>query len=175
MNGQINTETEFGKALVNIAMDLENKNFLDIGTWNGNGSTYCLVLGVNLRGCSDNVKVVSVESNRFILEEASKNYRNQKDDTNFLELNYETDLRDFMIAPIIKPNEDLDVVVIDGGEFCGMADWLAVEKYKPRIVALDDTSVMKTCDVMDLLKKSKEYEVIQEGNERNGYCIFRRV
>ena len=197
MNGQINTETEFGKALVNIAMDLENKNFLDIGTWNGNGSTYCLVLGVNLRGCSDNVKVVSVESNRFILEEASKNYRNQKDDTNFLELKwgriaesmmtleeikahpkfkdvethfnlyYETDLRDFMIAPIIKPNEDLDVVVIDGGEFCGMADWLAVEKYKPRIVALDDTSVMKTCDVMDLLKKSKEYEVIQEGNERN--------
>lgn len=205
MNGQINTETEFGKALVNIAMDPENKHFLDIGTWNGNGSTYCLVLGINMRGFSDNVKLVSVETNKFMLEEATKNYRDQKDDTKFLELKwgriaesmmsleeirahpkfndvnthfnlyYETDLKDFMAAPLIKPIENLDVVVIDGGEFCGMADWLAVEKYKPRIVALDDTNVMKTCDVMTLLKNSKEYEVLQEGSERNGYCIFRRV
>ena len=75
----------------------------------------------------------------------------------------------------VNPHGTVAEYQFSGGEFCGMADWLAVEKYKPRIVALDDTSVMKTCDVMDLLKKSKEYEVIQEGNERNGYCIFRRV
>ena len=71
MSGQINTETKFGKALVNIAMDIENKKFLDIGTWNGLGSTKVLVdwlHDINL------CKIYSVEANLNMYNLACSNW-----------------------------------------------------------------------------------------------------
>lgn len=43
MNGQINLNTNFGKFINEISSFQDNKVFVEIGTWNGQGSTYCVM------------------------------------------------------------------------------------------------------------------------------------
>ena len=45
--GQINENTEVGKLLINITKTEKLNTILDIGTWNGLGSTKCFLLGLN--------------------------------------------------------------------------------------------------------------------------------
>ena len=42
MAGQINRGTELGEMIYNLAQDTQYKNYVEIGTWNGEGSTQCL-------------------------------------------------------------------------------------------------------------------------------------
>lgn len=77
----------------------------------------------------------------------------------------------FKEAPHLGLTKHFDLVVLDGGEFSGWGDWLAAQKLSPKIVALDDTQVMKNCDVLaDALKKG--WKVLAEGSDRNGWAIL---
>ena len=40
---QINIESDFGKIIFDLAKMSENLTFIDIGTWNGLGSTKCFI------------------------------------------------------------------------------------------------------------------------------------
>ena len=77
----------------------------------------------------------------------------------------------FKEAPRLVMGRGFDLVVLDGGEFSGWGDWLAAQKLSPKIVALDDTQVMKNSDVLaDALKKG--WKVLAEGSDRNGWAIL---
>ena len=41
--GQINIESDFGRVIYELAKKEENSVFVDIGTWNGLGSTKCFI------------------------------------------------------------------------------------------------------------------------------------
>lgn len=43
MNGQINLNTKFGRIINDISKLEKNKIFVEIGTWNGQGTTYCVM------------------------------------------------------------------------------------------------------------------------------------
>ena len=47
--GQINMDTSIGKMLYAFAQDDNITNILEIGTWNGLGSTKCIVSGLQNR------------------------------------------------------------------------------------------------------------------------------
>lgn len=42
MTGQINLDSKLGKIIYNIVKDVKIKNIVEIGTWNGYGSTQCI-------------------------------------------------------------------------------------------------------------------------------------
>jgi hypothetical protein len=91
---------------------------------------------------------------------------------------YDQDVIDYNFAPRILPNSlppRLDVVVLDGGEFSGYADWLALKEREPRVVCLDDTNVMKNERVFKELSENKEeWELRAHGDDRHGWAIFYR-
>ena len=70
MAGQINLGTPFGDWLRRLAADPAYKTFLDVGAWNGCGSTLCLAAGVAER--HDGAEIWSVEGDRHRAEEAQR-------------------------------------------------------------------------------------------------------
>jgi hypothetical protein len=62
MHGQINLNTEQGEFIYNLTRDTSVKNILDIGTWNGLGSTMCVIRGL-IDSNKTNFNFISVESN----------------------------------------------------------------------------------------------------------------
>lgn len=94
------------------------------------------------------------------------------------EIWYEQDLADYKFAPYLHPQSFppiLDVVVLDGGEFSGYADWLAVKDKHPKVVCLDDSGVMKNERVFkELLANTEEWELRAHGADRHEWAIFYR-
>ena len=88
---------------------------------------------------------------------------------------YEKDCEDYEKAPLIKDlPEQIDVLILDGGEFSGYADWLALKTKQPNVVCLDDTLVMKNEQVYRELKADPKWILTNEGNDRLGWAIFVR-
>jgi len=194
--GQINPETQFGAFLKKIAGDPDVHSIVDIGAWNGLGSTRCLMEGVKDR---TDVHVYSYENKKEFWEVASRNWvgndkvsviygrltdrlmsRNDiETHRNFLtvgehyKLWYDDDVKCFTNSPLVAPPDTIDFVVIDGGEFSTQGDWDVVSKYTPKYVALDDTLVIKCSDIEVELDANPAYEKIGVGTDRNGWAIFK--
>ena len=66
------------------------------------------------------------------------------------------------------------MIVLDGGEFSGYADWETLKKKNPIVVALDDTIVMKNAKVYEELLKDASWEKKHGNDERHGWAIFVR-
>jgi len=199
MEGQINPDSSFGKAIINIASNDKYSTFLDVGTWNGMGTTKCLVNATINR---PNIMIYSVEANTNMFNEALRNWSNLPSNLKLLHgricnsmmsydeiitspkfkdieqhflLHYGQECYDFTNSPIVSLPEEIDVVILDGGEFCGQGDFLASLELNPKIIALDDTKCMKNNRNLDaLLNDSKRWECLQISDDRNGWAIFKR-
>jgi hypothetical protein len=90
---------------------------------------------------------------------------------------YEQDVRDYRAAPLIESKflpSQIHMIVLDGGEFSGYADWEALKKKNPVVVALDDTNVMKNAKVYEELSTDPAWEKRHGNNDRHGWAIFVR-
>jgi hypothetical protein len=74
MKGQINLDTKLGQHIYNIIKNHDIKTILDIGTWNGYGSTMCCLQSIidNNKNCN----FISVEANHEQFLEAKLNLKN---------------------------------------------------------------------------------------------------
>jgi hypothetical protein len=90
---------------------------------------------------------------------------------------YKQDVLDYNQAPVLDMAlfPDIDVVVLDGGEFSSSADWTALKQKNPKVVCLDDVGVMKNYDVFAELCQSNEWKHIAGNEERHGWAVFERV
>jgi len=196
MEGQINPDSLFGKAIMKIALDERYKTFLDVGTWNGMGTTRCLVNALKER---QDTMIYSVEANRDMYNKAVKNWDNMPSNlrllygkicnsmmtyeeivssplfdgvhTHFM-IHYGQDTYDFSNAPLVSLPSQIDVVILDGGEFCGAGDLSRALTLSPKVIALDDTSCMKNNENLSLLLKSSEWKCLEKNDDRNGWAIF---
>jgi hypothetical protein len=199
MEGQINPDSSFGKAIMAIAADPAYQTFLDIGTWNGMGTTRCLVLATDER---PGTMIYSIEANRDMFNEAVANwpdppsnlkllygrvatemlsYTNITNSPNFNDiethfiLHYGQDVYDFQNAPLVELPAQIDVAILDGGEFCGGADLSRVVELSPKIIALDDTRCMKNNSNLALLSADPGWQLVEKSDDRNGWAIFKKV
>jgi hypothetical protein len=197
MTGQINRDCLLGDFLYKIARHRNYKYFLDVGTWNGQGSTRCLIDGLRERTDLDSCVIYSLETNlemyqkactawtpcpsylRLIHGRISGNMMNEEEIRNHplfskislhYDLHFKNDCSDFLSSPLISI-EHVDVAVLDGGEFCGVADWEAVSTMNPHIVVLDDTKVIKNEAVLKKLQ-TEGWRSIAFGDDRNGWAIL---
>ena len=200
MEGQINPDSSFGKAIMTIASEDTYSTFLDVGTWNGMGTTRCLVLATDGR---PNSMIYSVEANRDMYNQAVSNWSSNmpsnlkliygklsksmlsyeeivnspkfKDVQTHFMIHYGQDCYDFSNAPVVDLPNNIDVAILDGGEFCGAGDLLRVLKLGPKIIALDDTKCMKNDTNVETLSNSSDWKCMEQSDDRNGWAIFKRT
>jgi len=76
-DGQITKDSQFGKLIFDFASKSDGpKTWLDIGTWNGRGTTTCILDGFQESGVGSTKKCVSVELHPFMHNVASENLKN---------------------------------------------------------------------------------------------------
>lgn len=208
-NGQVSLQSEFGQLLTTYAQMPEIEVLLEVGTWKGNGTTACIVAGIQQKVDKD----TNLRSHFYSLEANLKFYREahslwlpkglpylqllygrlHKDGLlpreeienhplfesvqSHYRLWYDQDTRDYNSAPLIESKylpKQIHMLVLDGGEFSGYADWVALKEKNPIVIALDDTNVIKNAKVYEELMKDNTWEKRHGTNERHGWAIFVR-
>lgn len=227
MAGQINLGTPLGDAIRRLAGNRGYTTALEIGTWNGLGSTLCLLRGAADRPAEYPLDIWSIEANGDMaalvagrLDEwwtAAKKFKvpeghpykevsdawGKKLPVNcplrlmygrmaetmltipeilthplypkvedHYRLHYRDELRSMREAPLLGLRRQFDIVILDGGEFTGEADWLAAQRCSPKIVVMDDTALMKNSRALeDALAKG--WTVMASGEDRNSWAILK--
>lgn len=204
MSGQVTGDSPFGKALIKQAARSDINTFLDVGTWTGQGTTQCLAYGAHLKYGKSHISIVSVEANKKLHEIACQNWSANKPPFLHLlhgtlskdimkpneimahplfekvkthyELHYTTDCFSIIGAPLIDfQGAKVDMVVLDGGEFCSESDFKCCMALSPKVIALDDINVIKNSNNYAwLLKNNKKWRLMESGEDRNGWAIFER-
>jgi len=198
MSGQINRNTPFGDALYQIASQPHYNIFLDIGSWNGLGTTKILV---DATKSNDLAQIISVEANPAMYKTAVENWQPCPNRLKLLwgriatrmmskgevmthhlfekikphfDLYFDQDEEDFYKAPRIELPQYVDVAVLDGGEFCGRSDLETVLSLRPKVIALDDINIVKNNGNYRSLIASGEWHIVARGDDKTGWAILQR-
>ena len=196
--GQINLNTKFGKLIKQYSENSAIKTILEIGTWNGLGTTRCIVEGLQNKK-DNNYIFYSLECNAEKSDCAKKIYENN---TNIHILNEviinEIPNNIYEIFPEILKNADyaywnsidfsnmkdrglflkrpnlpelFDMILLDGGEFTTYFEYNLL-KDRCKYLMLDDTNVSKCKLIVDEIQNNPDkWEVLEKDNERNGFLI----
>lgn len=197
--GQISRESDIGRFISSVCGEKKNKVFLEIGSWNGLGSTRVFL--ENLAKRSDVTFLYSLESNLKFFRQAKKNNKNFKFNMNHLFLIYgnivdidnlytnnlvgdeskwlEQDISDYSSAPNVYnliPNY-LDVILLDGGEFSTFFEFkkLASHLRIGGYLILDDTKTRKNKNTLEFLRQTSKYLIKEISSERNGTALIVKV
>lgn len=192
--GQINMNTKFGFFIYSVSKNKNFKTFLEVGTWNGLGSTKCFVEGFKQR--NDDFKFYSLECNADKSKFASDLY---KDEPNVYILNQtlltEDDYKDAeKVFPNMAKNwykndmdniktcknflsenniDNFDVVLLDGGEYTTYFEFQKIRD-KCSIIMLDDANTDKCKQIVVELKNDTNWKLMVEDDEHNGFAIFKK-
>ncbi len=169
---------------------------LEIGTWNGLGSTESLRKGMEASISKSSKKLFTVESNQQMFRLAQKNLRkfpdvellygtlvtsNQLDSENLTEEEvqwFRQDLANVESSPNVLeriPNR-IDLLLLDGGEFSTWSEFTILRERITKWLFLDDTASRKNKKVKEWLDSpdNKEFLLVYESRDRNGWACYVR-
>jgi hypothetical protein len=203
--GQITIRTEEGRAIVNILEKSGDiKNIVEIGTWNGLGSTLCIIHAIK----NKDVRFWSLECNKDKITSALYSLSDYIDErikliwgsvvdtrvinsdeylSNFKELKtsdtlqtwFKADINNCYACPnIIKDLPDnIDFLLLDGGEFTTLYEFECLRGRCSKYIALDDTLTDKCREIRRrLLEDPAWIEIVCiSDNGRNGFSIFNKI
>ena len=202
INGQINLNSELGKLLFYLMCSEDGpKLWLEVGAWNGKGTTTCILEGLLEREKKEGIFFLSYEASTLFYKIANENLEKYKElDSHFKLVNaklpstlpfpeaefipekndhykYHYDEEKFLYENIsaYTPLFEPEVVVLDGGEYVGYQDWEAIPKRNLKHIFLDDCNIYKNKCVHELLKHLSDWEcVIYKPDDRNGWSYWRK-
>ena len=195
-DGQIKFDSPMGKIIAEYANDTRFTRFLEIGTWNGGGSTYCFAKGFENR--KETFQFVSLEINEILFEKAKEKYQNipyvnlykariLKDEelppnsvffNVFPKLNNEW-LKDDMINFFDTSYFDIEqfnpeIVLLDGSEYLTYFEYKKLES-TTKVFILDDINNEKCKKIVEELENNNKWnKKFYEQDERNGWAVFER-
>lgn len=197
-SGQLSSASSLGRWLFHLCREPDVQSILEVGTWNGLGSTRLISRALQLR--EDSVNAVSLEINRSRHMEALENLgasskvkllwgslvQESEFDTSGLsevELGWlDEDLEalrggTYGPAPLLKEDipKKLDLVFLDGGEFSSYAEFKALESSLQKWLLLDDTFVRKNRAVEQELERSELFARVASGKDRNGWSVWLKI
>jgi hypothetical protein len=201
MQGQINLDSKLGKYIYDLVSRKDINNIVEIGTWNGYGSTECIRKSI-VDNNKENYTVYSLETNekmyyQAIQREFPKNFNIilgriiDEDDLNWMNWDeYFNSPEGYYHAGSKREwlNEDLynlrlvenkidlipkriDLLILDGGEFTTYPEYLKIG-HRARFIILDDTNQLKCQKIREELINREGYTILlDELNDRCGYLI----
>lgn len=197
--GQICND-DFSKDIQLYASNLKYKTFLEIGTWNGLGSTKSFIDGFKHR--TDDYIFYSLECNKDKWLDAFKLYTGDNRINILNEVIWNEEPADFYeIFPQCLSNDlykhwnevDLinmkkcslflsrlnlplvfDVLLLDGGEFTTYYEFQLL-KNRCKILMLDDVNVDKCKLIVEEISSDPTWKIIKHMNVRNGYLIAEKI
>ena len=196
--GQI-CDDPFSREIERYAADPQYTAFLEIGTWNGRGSTRAFANG--LRGRTDDYVFYSLECNADKSADAAALYADEPrmhilneviwndepsdfyavfpqalSDAMYRRWN-EVDILNMKKCPLFLERKDLpevfDVLLLDGGEFTTYHEFQAL-KDRCRVLMLDDINVDKCTLILAEIRASSNWRIVKEDTTRNGFMIAER-
>ena len=196
--GQIQLSQPFGEWISKYAADTRFQRYLEIGTWNGRGSTCCFYNGFTTRNDNPTLQSYEIDKNRateandlwknvpqieiihgrVLQNEQCPMYRDVlKMFPNVTEPWHIEDIKNFWSCPHV-PIKDPEVVLLDGAEYLTQFEFDRVFDQSPavRVYLLDDTQVSKTMHINTFLLNNPEWKrVAYSDTERNGWAVFERI
>jgi len=193
MPGQINIQSAFGKIIYDLCKKSDIINIVEIGTWNGEGSTQCILNAIDnskmfytiesdikqhSKAIVFNKKYTKMSNVFFLLgciinqdELYTDNISTQERDW----LRYDIDNYSNVSNVYNKLPKNIDFLLLDGGEFSTRAEFLKL-KNKSKIIALDDCNCRKNELNIKDLKEDNSFSLLYENlNERHGWAVFKRL
>ena len=200
-NGQIDPRGGVGKYLIDFLQKEDVQTLVEIGTWNGMGSTRCILLG--LQG-KEYTSFQSFECNREKREfavNALSGLRTSRDHLIwgsvlqphecstafqvFPELRenptcqtwHSYDMQNMNECPYVWNTipEEIDFLLLDGGEFTTHFEFVKLFPRCTKFIALDDVNVSKCKGIRQQLMNDPEWGELMYIPERNGFSMFERV
>lgn len=195
--GQIIPEGQVGKLLIKTIQE-PLKNIVEIGTWNGLGSTKCFLLGLQ-----DSTQFYTVESNREKVEVAKQNLSSlikpnvtflwgsiltvediKQPESVFPELSnsefrrwHSVDMENISRSPNVLSQlpMEIDFLLLDGGEFTTWYEFQILFSRCKKWIALDDVLVSKCKKIREYLKNHALWTETAYIPERNGFSLFKHL
>ena len=198
--GQINDTSVLGKACQKWARDESYHSYLEVGTWNGLGTTKLIHDMLKKRSDHDKNGYVfySLECNSEKSEIARMFYRNEKNvhilnevlsnpgekdledafpilqNDQVLQSWSSIDNKNIKSSKLFLEREDIplkfDVVLLDGGEFTTLFDFYAIRD-RTKIIILDDTNSLKCSKIAEILREDSEWEIVIDDKTNLGCMV----
>lgn len=195
MQGQIQPSSKFGQFIHNICKRDSVINIVEIGTWNGAGSTKCVYEAIK----NTNKNFITLEVDEDMYGQALSQYP-QKSNINLIlgkitdstvDLDsygdefftdyprsvkhewLERDVSNMQRVPnvleVLPPK--IDFLILDGGEFTSLIEYMLL-KDRSRIIAADDTRIpcIKNYSVRKEMMKERVI-LLDDQISRNGFTI----
>jgi hypothetical protein len=195
--GQILPIHDIGKWIEFLSSLSETSTIVEIGTWNGRGSSQAIIRGVQKRNLTSrgSVQVLGFEINKSMFNEANKILHSidffevvfgrlvgieDLDIVNLSEVEIDWLAQDIEMLnnsplAINKLPDTIDLLILDGGEFSTYAEFLLLKDRTTQWIVLDDTKVRKCKQILKEIDESSDFELIYQSSERNGTAILRRI
>jgi len=193
-HGQVSAKDDVGRWLMHLASLEENLVILEIGTWNGLGTSKMIAKGVCSRSSFEQVQVFGLEANKKFYRQAKLNLNKfaffkviygtivteaQLDKSNLTLTEREwiaKDICDLQETPIVLDEIpiQIDVLVLDGGEFSTYTEFQILKNRVTRWVVLDDTNTRKSKKILEELLAEDLFSLIWSSQERNGTAVLIR-
>lgn len=192
--GQITMESSFGQEIFNICKETNYRNIIEIGSWNGQGSTICVMNAIINK---DNSILYSFESDLDKYNDCKKFWNSQQtfnklklfngvlhkkidhisdiEDKHFNDEWYNKEKKTNNNSKIIDISNitDIDIIILDGGEYSTNNDYDILITKNPSVIILDDVNVNKCKKIRNRLLNNDIYDIYNEDlNDRNGWSIF---
>ena len=193
--GQICNDS-FSRDIKKYSSDLTLKTFLEVGTWNGLGSTLSFSEGFKSR--NDDYIFYSLECNKDKCADVALLYEFNKKMHILNEVVWNEEPSDFyQVFPQCLTNDmykhwneiDIvnmkrcnlflnrpelpqvfDVILLDGGEFTTYHEF-QILKNRCKFLMIDDTNTDKCKLIVDEIRSDDSWKIIKRVNVRNGYLI----
>ena len=192
--GQINQKHEIGRWIALLTSLEYIKIVVEIGVWNGLGTSKMIEKGLNDRAKQD-CRVIGLETNHVMFKKAHFNLRkirgyeliwgsivsNQEldvDNISPLESVWlQKDSIDLEKVPYVleKIPETIDLLILDGGEFSTYSEFTKLQSRVNYWIILDDTSTRKCRRILSEINHFPDWKVFYKSDERNGTAILSRA
>jgi hypothetical protein len=203
--GQITTHTQCGMEIVKLLEQEAGKTIqtiVEIGTWNGLGSTLCIIKGLYGRSiqsfysleCNRDKHLAAVDNLNGYLNDTmsllwgtivdpqhitSEEYKKHFPKLLLSEQHrgwFDIDIKNCKESPnlLSQMPGSIDVLLLDGGEYTTLNEFEILLPRCSRYIILDDTKEDKCRECRELLLANSSWIEVVYLEERNGFSIFKK-
>lgn len=190
--GQIRPDSSLGRWLQLLSADPEVKRIVEIGAWRGGGSTEILRRQIEH---DQQTRLQSLEASKAMFNEAQKRHEDaqqveliwgsvcsiedlDRQDLSDLEKQWLlADETNLLACPNVTHRlfSEIDLLVLDGGEFSTYSEWQILQSRVTKWVVLDDTLTRKSARIVAEIDEPEScFRLVWHSTERNGTAVLMR-